>query len=556
MPALFRTVIFIALMLSIVALASAHALLQSREPKEPTGTVSGRVTIGGKPAQKVVVMLLLYESFSMGQAAVKGSTDEEGRYRLTRVPAGRYYVRPFAPAFVSDTEGSPSESEKTITLSEGETVEGINIALKRGGVITGRITDANGRPVIEEEIGLRLITTGNQNQTFYPSNYYSLHTDDRGVYRLYGLPAGRYLVSVGMQSERDRMRMGFGSRYYPLTFHPGVMDESKATVVELSQGGEVTGVDIILSRVEKSYSATGRVVDADTGKPVADISYGYAPLMGEQRMFGIRGWGHRSGPKGEITMENLLPGRYAVLITPGEGIEFYNDPTTFEVVDADVSGVEMKIHRGASITGTLVVEGANPQDVSAKLTMLNLYLMIQTKEINYMGGARAKISPDGSFRASGLWPGKAVFRLSNWGSNKDLTLMRIERDGLELRDGVEISAAEQISGVKLILGQSTGVIRGQIKIENMNYPEDAQIEVRILRAGANTPENLYTVVDSRGHFVVEGVVPGDYELSAEGSIGRSKGSQVQLKRATQVVTVTNGTESEVTLVLKTNAKDN
>ena len=556
MPALSRTMVFIALMLSIAALSTARPLpQQSREAKEPTGTIAGRITIGGKPAPNVMVMLMLYESFSNEQSTAKASTDEEGRFRLTRIPAGRYYLLPFAPAFASDAEDPSTGPEKIITLSDGETVEGINMALKRGGVITGRITDASGRPVVEEQVGLQIMDDRNQKRPYYPSNSFSLQTDDRGVYRLYGLAAGRYLVSVGFQPERGMMKMGFGSRYYPLTFHPGVTDESKATVVELPQGGEVTGVDIILSRIEKSYTATGRVIDADTGKPIADLGIGYGPLRPDQRL-GARGWGYRSNLKGEVRLEGLFPGRYAAFVSTEEGNEYYNEPTTFEIVDADISGVEMKVRRGSSISGTVMVEGASQQDVPAKLSGLSMYLAILTQEVNHAGGTMLRISPDGSFRVSGLWPGKAMFRLDNWGPNKGLSLLRVERDGVEQREGIELSAGEQISGVKVILSQSTGVIRGQIKIEGMNYPDDARMNVNIRSAGEPKPDNIYTLVDSRGHFTVEGVAPGEYEITADGSIGNSPTSQVRLKKATQVVTVTNGAEAEVTLVLKTDAKNN
>jgi hypothetical protein len=84
----------------------------------------------------------------------------------------------------------------------------------------------------------------------------------------------------------------------------------------------------------------------------------------------------------------------------------------------------------------------------------------------------------------------------------------------------------------------------------MDYPEDAHIQVQVRRAGETRPEDLYAQIDARGRFVLEGVAPGDYEITASGSFGRSPNSQTPLKRAIQVVTVANGAEAEVTLVLK------
>ncbi|HEX8184875.1 MAG TPA: carboxypeptidase-like regulatory domain-containing protein, partial [Blastocatellia bacterium] len=171
MPALSRAAILTALMLSIVAMATARpASQQAKELKEPTATVAGRVTIGGKPAPGVMVMLLPYANYANNQAVARGNTDEDGRFRLSRVPAGRYAVRSFAPAFVSDGDEPIAQPEKLIVISDGETIEGINLALKRGGVITGRVTDASGRPMIEEQVILYFMNEQEQKRPYYPAN--------------------------------------------------------------------------------------------------------------------------------------------------------------------------------------------------------------------------------------------------------------------------------------------------------------------------------------------------------------------------------------------------
>jgi hypothetical protein len=149
-----------------------------------------------------------------------------------------------------------------------------------------------------------------------------------------------------------------------------------------------------------------------------------------------------------------------------------------------------------------------------------------------------------------------MFRLENWGNNKGLSLSRIEQDGVEQRQGIELAGGEQVSGVKLVLTQNTGTIRGQIKIEGMDYPDEALVALHIRRTGDVRAENLYAVVDSRGRFILEGVAPGEYELMADVTIGRPSEPQAEIRRATQVVTVSNGAVSEATLVLKPAAKDN
>ena len=87
------------------------------------------------------------------------------------------------------------------------------------------------------------------------------------AYRIYGLPAGRYTISVG----DDPNNTSFGMRrsgFFQRTYHPDVLDPTKATVVEVGEGTEARDVDIKLGRRAPTYTATGRVVDAESGQPV------------------------------------------------------------------------------------------------------------------------------------------------------------------------------------------------------------------------------------------------------------------------------------------------
>src|ERR1044072_8050281 len=90
-------------------------------------------------------------------------------------------------------------------------------------------------------------------------------TDDRGVYRIYGLAGGRYKVSVGADASDGIIRGG----RYQRTFYPDVSDQSKGAIVELKEGGEANNVDIKVGRATQTYAASGRVIDAETGVPIA-----------------------------------------------------------------------------------------------------------------------------------------------------------------------------------------------------------------------------------------------------------------------------------------------
>ena len=175
------------LLLLLTAIASANA--QTVVDKALGSTISGKVTLGSKGVPGLVVGLAISTpSSSTAITQLKGVTDEEGNYRIKNVPPNTYQVLVSSPQYV--------QSERTsVVVGKNEVVENINVTLLRGGVITGKVTDADGRPVVEEQIFLN-VTASSGDFAFLRTIY----TDDRGIYRAYGLPPGRYLVAAGRDS--------------------------------------------------------------------------------------------------------------------------------------------------------------------------------------------------------------------------------------------------------------------------------------------------------------------------------------------------------------------
>src|SRR6185369_8698199 len=105
-----------------------------------------------------------------------------------------------------------------------------------GGVITGKITDADGKPLIDQNVLLSQVDA-----SFEAGGWNShLHTDDRGIYRAFGLRPGKYKVSVG----QDESLPTDPRPAYRQTFYPSVTDFAKATVIEVTAGSEATNIDI------------------------------------------------------------------------------------------------------------------------------------------------------------------------------------------------------------------------------------------------------------------------------------------------------------------------
>jgi protocatechuate 3,4-dioxygenase beta subunit len=534
-------------------LAVMFSVAQSQTAqKQSTGVITGRVTYGEKAAPDVGVALFASQRTMERNSIMRVMTDYDGRYRMSNVPAGRFNVMVIAPAYVGPNQGMFGEPGKTVDLAEGEMVEKIDFTLIKGGVITGRVTTSDGAPVIGERV--QLTPVGNQGEGrlrgLSDFNQFMFETDDRGVYRLYGLAPGRYTISVGESAEGGSVRFGFGGRgYYARTFHPGVTEEAKATVIEVTEGSEATNIDITLASKSNSFSATGRIID-ENGKPVVGARVGNGALTKDGDRMGGFGWGTVSDANGGFRLDGLTPGRYAAFVWNEGSSESYSEPVTFEVIDKNISGLELKLRRGASLSGVVVIEGTTERASLAKLSQLTLVATVERARLAAPNYPTTKIAPDGSFRMTGLQAGKTRLFLSNYPPIPGFTLARVERDGVAQRE-IEITAGAQVAGIRVVIEYGTGSVRGIVRVENGPLPEGAQMYISARRRGETGQPNRGTQVDSRGRFLLEGLTTGEFELTLRTYIPDTP--QRRIAPVKQNVVVTNGLESETNFTVDLNA---
>jgi 5-hydroxyisourate hydrolase-like protein (transthyretin family) len=488
--------------LSILVLHFTFHSIQAQpgETKTGTATISGRVTLKGEPARGVVVILQNDETVSWPANAPRARADENGRFSFTSIAAGTYSISAVAPGYVSP-EKTDFDGRK-LSVADGENVENIDLEIKRGGVITGRIIDSQGRPVIEETITLKKL---DENSPNYDRLY--RRTDDRGVYRIYGLPAGRYLVSVGYGP--DAQSITESRTFYPRVFYPNATSEAAAKVIEVSEGSEATNVDITVSDPEEARDLSGRVVDAETGQPVGGVR------IAVRRVSSHGGNESESGPNGEFRFFGLLPGKYALLTRSILNSGFVGGPVIFDVSEGDASGIELKVRRGtASISGMVVIEGTNDPKVLAKLSQVYIGAGVQLADPKFQSreNIRAdRVNADGSFRINGLPAGKARFSIG--GMHGDgLTFSRIEHNGAPADKGIEIDAGEHVTGVRIVFLYGALTLHGEVKVVGGTLPDGYRFEVNAYGTDQTRPFSRVAEADARGRFAIENLVPGEYEI--------------------------------------------
>jgi protocatechuate 3,4-dioxygenase beta subunit len=486
-------------------------------------TVSGRVTDGERGLPGVTVMLVYNEPSQRFRMAARAKTDAEGRFLLTNVAPARYQILPVAPTHIVEGLVNNYPPGRPLTVNAGEEVKDIDFKLEAGGVITGRVTDADGNPVVGEQVRATPAEENPAQPRFNGFDPRDQMTDDRGVYRLFGLPPGRYRVSVGRAGESGAVSFG-RRKLFRHTFHPDTVEQAQARVVEVKSGFESADIDITVGRALKTYRVSGRFVTADTNQPVAGISVGYITVDARGRRSGGYGSGTVTDARGEFATDGLAPGRYAVHATnsfsrPGqEPSEFYSDPLFFEVTESDVSGLLVKLKRGATVSGVVVIEGVADRAAAAQmLSALRVYAAVEPDRRSQVGTGGptrpVSVNPDGTFRVAGVAPGKLRLGVLN-DAVRGLTATRIELNGANVIQGFAVAEGAQVTGLRVVMTHGTGTIIGQTTFVNGAPPSGARL-MAVARSAGPAPGEMVShraEVDARGFFRIEGVPPGEYEV--------------------------------------------
>lgn len=483
---------------------------QAVQTNKPAGAITGRITLNGKAIGGARVSARLYSArYSGEKPQLSATTDLQGKFRISNLPPGTYLLSPNLPAFVTS---DLSSKERPVVINEGETVEGMDFELTRGAVITGRILDAEGRPIIGEYV--RIIPTD-------PKLEYSMqllsaeqfYTDDRGVYRVYGLPAGTYKVAIG--DEDPLYEATRGKRVYKQTFHKDTTDESKARLVELARGGEASNIDVEVGGTIDGFGVSGKIVEAETGAPMSGAHFGVVQITDGRRSFMDRAG--TSDSNGNFRIDNLPAGRYAVGVIPGKETGYYGETPAFDVVTDDVTGLEVRALRAASLTGVIALEGTDDKAIISTLPHFQLHLRVRSDGgfgSGYPTATQLSINADGTFSVAGVPAGTAHVVLG-FPSNDDdkFSILRVERDGIDQSRGFKIKEGEQVAGVRVVVGYGTGGLRGTVKLVNGTFSPTTYLYAQLQRETASGAVPVkYAQVDGRGHFLFERIPAGYYQL--------------------------------------------
>src|SRR5262245_19064500 len=494
-----------------------------------TGIITGRVvTEDGQPVMHATINI---SSMGGGPGGRRGGrltvvSDEDGNFQAEGLDSVPYTITATAPGYVL----APNKRREINYSFAGQTV---TVTMLRGGVITGKVTSATGQPLIR--IPVRAIRvrdeSGLPDNTAVGNFRPQRMTDDRGIYRLYGLAPGYYLVSAGgsIQNAPNQATPYHGRI---VVYYPSATRDA-ATEVKLIGGDEVRGIDIRY-RGESGFAISGKILVAssggggsqDTGTNISLRNPATGAFIATTFLrpeFDQTGYAFYGVPNGE----------YLIMSTRG-GFKDQNirtaTPRRVIVNGRDFTGVDLALARNAAIEGIVTIEKVssaekciNPRESSLEEIVVRAKRDEPREKtdppysfyspMNYIGP-----NDKGAFAVRNLRPGR--HRIDTQFPGEDWFLKTMTLTGPtpanDPRNGITLKSGDRVTGLNITLATGAAGFKGKV-IPPADAGLPPRLRVHLIPAEPPAKDDLLrfaeTLVESNGSFQFANLAPGKYLIT-------------------------------------------
>ena len=332
-------------------------------------------------------------------------TTDDGTFSFDQLPAGRYSVTASKDGYVTMSAGAdrPGRAGAGVEVRQGETGR-VSVRLPKGAVITGIVRLPTGEPAAGISVSpmMRRYVAPAGERRLTASAFTTVATDDRGVYRIFGLAAGTYLVSA---LPRSAFAPG-GAEIYPVSeadvrralsevkaqstaprpgmispspsasrpaepprggvtltpvYFPGTPAEKQATPVTVAAGEVRTGIDIDLE-----YFRTAAIEGFVTLPPGLRAQLLLSNADGSAPNQTVR-VSVMTADDGRFSFRSLPPGHYAITAraiaadtrsgaTPAQSLAWGR--TEVMLNGDDITGITIPLRPALTLSGRIAFKGS------------------------------------------------------------------------------------------------------------------------------------------------------------------------------------------------------
>ena len=506
--------------LGSLSLTQPSAQTRSKPPRPPqvaaTASLSGSVRgAGTQTAVARARVTLTSDALGAPRVVVTGG---DGRYTFEKLPAGAYTVHASASGYAAQYHGQrPAGSPTPLRLNDAQRLSEIDIELPPAGVIVGRILDEDQRPFVGASVDA-LTRRTEKNQPTLVSVAHAV-TDDRGEFRLAGLPAGQYYVSAFDPAFAD-VGDDTGPLRYTATYYPGVVFVEEARRVPVSPGSEPREPVVFALKIVRPARVSGLIATGDRKQLVGGAVI-MAPVGGEG-LPSTPSDDVRIEPGGRFTFRNVPPGWYQIFAraqTEPQGVALF---ATYRLVvnGRDIDNLDLLLQRGAWVEGTVDYDTQREQ----RRGLSGLRVRAPSADGSIFGDAlTGDVGPDGRFQIRGVMPGRHYISVE--GLPHPWVLKEVRWRGEDITDrALDVDAQQRLEDVRVTVTDVASEVNGTVRDSRgrpvpealvVIIPEAAQFWTRASRRFS------LARTDAAGHYRVRGLPAGDYRAVASVELDES-----------------------------------
>jgi Carboxypeptidase regulatory-like domain len=500
-----------------------------------TGPIKGRV-VGddGRPINNATVTAWGGFGEVFGKAT---RVDPEGRFVFGDLPAAAYRINATAPGYIDQSlmQDDPLEWSRHLIGTQ------VRITMIKGGVITGTVTNSRGDVVVGAPVNAALVNAlrpSNARMSGLPA---AAETDDRGIYRIYGLPPGQYTVAAGGGGPFGQVTATGFDLDVP-TFYPSATRDTAVPVIVRGEE-ETTGIDIkyrgveghlvsgiVTSHVEIGTAITPVMIGLAPAGTVSILSLAIANTVDQRRVFSFNG---------------VADGDYDLLASFQMGPN--QDPLLgtkrVTVSGGDVSGIEVKLGTLGSIAGTLALDPIKPEGQCDKRASQIMETVITAPRdepkksgsqalTQIFGALSGSLNAKGEFTVRNLEAGKyrlaitlpteawyirAITPPANLPKKSTQSAATTQRPVALWQGILTLKSGERLGPVSISVGQGAASLRGHV-ITTSKTAMPAGLRVHLVPGERERVEDVLryseTPVKDDGGFAFTNLAPGRYFVVA------------------------------------------
>jgi hypothetical protein len=497
----------------------SHRVTQNQSPADKgSSNHHGAGLISGKVVESRSGAAIPYVTVTVrGRVRAQRMTDRAGEFEFVGLPFGTYTASASKPGFVKLEygQGRAFEPSATIRIEPIDDKKNISLALYSGGVISGKVTDAYSNPIPDASITASRYEYKEGKRTLTPvqSSSADVRTDERGRFRIVGMPSGLYVVSAKLsQFGADN---GGRAEWFGETYSPSALSPDRAATVRVLEPNEVTANIRLLPT--KMIRVSGFVVDEQGRKLVKRGGIVRVVRRAETATVGLT----QLEPDASFRISvNDTVGEYFVVVST---TSMLGDPvsapeagrTSIVLNHGDVSGITVKIGKGATIYGNLIGDGNTPLGEIA--SSLGVFAQPLEPDGGLIGSISVPVLPDGRFILPNVFQPSRI--LVDFGDREDLRVERVVYNGRDVgQSGLNVTSGQQIRAVTVAVTSRVAALSGIVRNAS-NHPVPNCV-VFAFSTDMNTFKSpvgasvKYVRADANGQYSIGGLAPGSYRIVA------------------------------------------